>query len=114
MVAPRSWQRQRSVRRATSTARLKESASARVDTDGRINLSGVSGYTVMPAIAGRGKDGLWDGDGQVGRVGSVVQILCIIDETRENDVLEPLFCLVSRQIGIVTVTDVRVVRSDQF
>lgn len=75
---------------------------------------GVSGYTVMPAIAGRGKDGLWHRDGQVGRVGSVVQILCIIDETRENDVLEPLFRLVSRQIGIVTVTDVRVVRSDQF
>ncbi len=75
---------------------------------------GVSGYTVLPAIAGRGKDGSWHRDGQVGRVGSVVQILCIVDESREVDVLEPLFRLVSRQIGIVTVSDVRVVRSDQF
>ena len=75
---------------------------------------GVSGYTVVPAIAGRGKDGSWHRDGQVGRVGSVVQILCIVDGTREHDVLEPLFRLVSRQIGIVTVSDVRVVRSDQF
>jgi len=75
---------------------------------------GVSGYTVMPAIAGRGKDGSWHRDGQVGRVGSVVQILCIVDESREQDVLEPLFRLVSRQIGIVTVSDVRVVRSNNF
>ncbi|MFN2162379.1 MAG: DUF190 domain-containing protein [Candidatus Promineifilaceae bacterium] len=75
---------------------------------------GVSGYTVMPAIAGKGKDGSWHRDGQVGRVGSVVQILCIVDESREGDVLEPLFRLVSRQIGIVTVSDVRVVRSDHF
>lgn len=75
---------------------------------------GVSGYTVMPAIAGRGKDGSWHRDGQVGRVGSVVQILCIVDESREEDLLEPLFRLISRQIGIVTVSDVRVVRSDNF
>jgi len=75
---------------------------------------GVSGYTVMPAIAGRGKDGSWHRDGQVGRVGSVVQIVCIVDETREHDVLDPLFSLVSRQIGIVTVSDVRVVRPDHF
>ncbi|MDJ0511975.1 MAG: DUF190 domain-containing protein [Methyloceanibacter sp.] len=74
----------------------------------------VSGYTVMPAIAGRGQDGSWHRDGQVGRVGSVVQIVCIVDGAREDDVLEPLFSLVSRQIGIVTVSDVNVVRSEHF
>lgn len=74
----------------------------------------VSGYTVMPAIAGRGNDGAWHRDGQVGRVGSVVQVFCIVDPEREDDILEPLFRLVSRQIGIVTVSDVRVVRSDHF
>ncbi len=75
---------------------------------------GVSGYTVIPAIAGRGQDGPWHRDGQVGRVGSVVQIVCIVDASKENDVLEPLFRLVSRQIGIVTVSDVRVVRAEYF
>jgi PII-like signaling protein len=75
---------------------------------------GVSGYTVIPAIAGRGQDGPWHRDGQVGRVGSVVQIVCIVDESKENDVLDPLFRLVSRQIGIVTVSDVRVVRAEYF
>lgn len=74
----------------------------------------VSGYTVLPALSGRGKDGAWHRDGQIGRVGAVVQIFCIVDESRAQDVLEPLFKLVSRQIGIVTISDVRVVRPDQF
>jgi len=79
-----------------------------------LDEQGVSGYTVLPALAGRGRDGTWHRDGQVGRVGSVVQILCIVDESREQEILEPLFRLVSRQIGIVTITDVRVVRAEHF
>ena len=74
----------------------------------------VSGYTVIPALAGRGKDGTWHRDGLVGRVGSVVQVFCIVDASREDAVLEPLFKLVSGQIGIVTVTDIRVIRADNF
>ena len=79
-----------------------------------LDEQGVSGYTVMPALAGRGKDGVWHRDGQVGRVGSVVQVWCIVDESREQAILEPLFRLVSRQIGIVTITDVQVVRAENF
>ena len=63
----------------------------------------VSGYTVVPAIAGRGNDGSWHRDGLVGRAGAVVQIFCIMDESRVGPVLEPLFKLVSRQIGIVKI-----------
>ncbi|MEL6746779.1 MAG: DUF190 domain-containing protein [Pseudomonadota bacterium] len=74
----------------------------------------VSGYTVLPAIAGRGKSGRWHRDGLVGRVGSVVQVVCVIDEAGVNALLEPVFKLVSRQIGIVTVVDVEVIRGDQF
>jgi PII-like signaling protein len=74
----------------------------------------VSGYTVVPAIAGRGNDGTWHRDGLVGRAGAVVQIFCIMDESRVEQVLEPLFKLVSRQIGIVTISDVQVIRPDHF
>ncbi len=74
----------------------------------------VSGYTVLPALAGRGHDGAWHRDGLVGRAGSVVQIFCILDEGRVDSVLEPLFTLLSRQIGIVTVSDVQVIRPDHF
>lgn len=72
------------------------------------------GYTVLPALAGRGVDGSWHRDGLVGRVGSVVQVLVILDESRVDEVLTPLFELVSKQIGIVTVSDVQVVRPEHF
>lgn len=74
----------------------------------------VTGYTVLPALAGRGADGDWHRDGLVGRAGSAVLVFCIIDESRVDEVLEPLFQLVSRQIGIVTVSEVQVIRPDHF
>lgn len=76
--------------------------------------SGVSGYTVIPVLAGRGKDGPWHRDGIVGRMGTMVMIFTIVDSTRVDAVIEPLFKLVSRQIGIVTISDVEVVRSEYF
>lgn len=79
-----------------------------------LDEAGVSGYTVVPAIAGRGKDGSWHRDGVVGRAGALVQIFCILDQNRVDAVLEPLFRLVSRQIGIVTVSDVQVIRPEHF
>lgn len=81
---------------------------------GLLDQLGVSGYTVLPVLAGRGKDGAWHRDGVVGRAGALVMIFCILDESRVDDVLEPLFKLVSRQIGIVTVSDVQVIRHQNF
>lgn len=79
-----------------------------------LDENGVSGYTVFSALAGRGKDGAWHRDGVVGRAGALVWILCIVDESRVEDVLEPLYALVSKQIGIVTLSDVRVIRHEHF
>jgi PII-like signaling protein len=79
-----------------------------------LDQQGVSGYTVLSVLAGRGKDGAWHRDGVVGRAGALVMIICILDETRVDEVLQPLFKLVSRQIGIVTVSDVQVIRPEQF
>jgi PII-like signaling protein len=79
-----------------------------------LDAQGVSGYTVLPVLAGRGKDGAWHRDGVVGRAGALVMIFCILDEARVDEVLEPLFKLVSRQIGIVTLSDVHVMRAEYF
>lgn len=76
--------------------------------------NGVTGYTVLQAYAGRGKDGPWHREGMVGRAGALVQIFCIVDETRMDKVLEAVFEVVSHQIGIVTVSDVEVIRRDHF
>jgi nitrogen regulatory protein PII len=79
-----------------------------------LDKQGVGGYTVLPVLAGRGKDGAWHRDGAIGRAGALVMIFCILDENRVDDVLDPLFELVSRQIGIVTVSDIQVVRAEHF
>lgn len=81
---------------------------------GLLDAQGVTGYTILPALGGRGKDGSWHRDGLVGRAGSLVMIFCILDESRIDAVLDPLFKLVSHQIGIVTVSDVQVIRPDHF
>lgn len=81
---------------------------------GLLEAHGAPGYTVVPAIAGKGLDGSWHRDGLVGRVGAVVQIFCIVDAERIDALMEPIFALVERQIGIVTISDVEVVRPDHF
>ena len=74
----------------------------------------LGGYTVTPAEAGRGRHGSWRRDGLVGEAGRMVVVICILDAARLDEVLRPLFQVVSRQVGIVSVSDVMVVRSDHF
>jgi PII-like signaling protein len=73
----------------------------------------VTGYTVVPAIAGRGRDGSWR-EGNLTDAGRMVLVMCITDPARVPQVLEPVYKLLARQIGIVTVSDVSVVRADHF
>jgi PII-like signaling protein len=73
----------------------------------------VTGYTVLPAVAGRGRDGSWR-EGQLTEAGRMVMVICITSEERIPQVLEPVYRLLARQIGIVTVSDVMVVRKDHF
>jgi hypothetical protein len=44
----------------------------------------------------------------------MVLVMCITDPARVPQVLEPVYKLLARQIGIVTVSDVSVVRADHF
>ena len=74
----------------------------------------VTGYTVTPAIAGRGRGGSWQRDATVGEAGRMIAVFCIVDSARAEEILRLVFDLVSAQIGIVTVADVHVVRPDHF
>jgi hypothetical protein len=44
----------------------------------------------------------------------MVAVVCITDPARVQDVLEAVYAIVSRQIGIVSVCDVEVIRKDHF
>lgn len=74
----------------------------------------VKGYTVFSAQAGSGESGAWQAEGVLGGTGELRVVFCIVDETRVDEILEPVFKLISRHIGIVTVSDVEVVRGSQF
>jgi PII-like signaling protein len=74
----------------------------------------VTGYTVLPAIAGRGSQGTWEGDGMVGDAGQMVHLVCVLDGEACDRVLDHVFAFVGPQIGIVTVQDVAVVRPGHF
>ena len=80
----------------------------------RLDQTDISGYSVMPVIAGRGREGSWSSDGQVSDAGQMMAIICIADEAKLEQVLDKIFSVVTRQIGLVTVTDVEVMRSDRF
>ena len=75
----------------------------------------VSGYTVLPALAGRGNSGRsWSREGQITDTDRMVTILMIIDAARLEPLFEALYNLVSRQIGVITISDCEVVRDGRF
>ncbi len=80
----------------------------------RLDEMDVPGYTAQPALAGRGRSGVWRRDGAVGEAGVMTVVSLILDEDRLDEVLTGVFEIVKQQIGIVTVTDVQVIRPDLF
>ena len=80
----------------------------------RFDKAGVSGYSVLPVIAGRGHSGEWSAGGQVSRAGQMAAIICIVDAGKVDAVLDEVFAVVQKQIGIVMVSDVCVVRPERF
>jgi nitrogen regulatory protein PII len=79
-----------------------------------LDAEGVTGYTIFPALAGRGTQGPWDSEGALGDTGKMVQMLCVLDGEACDRVLDHVFALLGGQIGIVTVQDVQVVRPAHF
>ena len=74
----------------------------------------VTGYSVLPVIGGSGRSGAWSAEGQVGLAGGMVQVSCIIRPDRLDGLLEAVFAVVERHIGVVTVTDCEVLRAERF
>lgn len=80
----------------------------------RLNQAGVTGYTIVPVLAGRGLEGTWSAEGLAGDAGRLVMVISIVDQAKADDVLDRVYSLLARQIGIVTVSDVQVIRADHF
>jgi PII-like signaling protein len=74
----------------------------------------VSGWTVIPALAGKGRGGTWSREGQATEAGAMVLVIVVTSEHRVPGLLDQVYKLLSRHIGIVTLSDVQVIRKDHF
>lgn len=74
----------------------------------------ITGYTILPAIGGSGSEGSWMREGLVGDAGQMLVFLIILDEDQLQAVLEQLYGGIRAQMGIITISDVDVVRPELF
>lgn len=74
----------------------------------------VKGYSVQPVLAGNGKSGPWTREGVITSAGQLVCVVCILSEETLDPLLETVFKLLSRHIGIISVSDCEVLRSELF
>ncbi len=75
--------------------------------------AGVTGFTVLPVLGGSGRSGQWTREGQVGRAG-MVAVICLIRPERLDTLLDAAFAVVERHIGVVSISDVEVMRAERF
>ncbi len=74
----------------------------------------VTGYSVLPVIAGSVKYGPWDEAGQVTSAEGMVMFICIVDPTHIDRVIEAVYPFIQLRKAIMTVSDVQVVRGERF
>jgi PII-like signaling protein len=79
-----------------------------------LRQAGVTGYTVFPAQAGWGSAGGWSLESTVTDAQRMVAVVAILDQGLVDRVLTDVFPLVRRQIGILNLSEVQVVRADRF
>ena len=80
----------------------------------RLAAAGVTGYTVLPVLGGSGRDGPWSADGLAGPAGQMAMLVLVTDAARVAAIADAVFEVVSRQIGIVAISDVEVLRPERF
>lgn len=79
-----------------------------------LDSAAVQGYTVVEAMAGKGHTGTWRLDDSFNNATNVVVVVCILDAAVVDDVVAAVIEIVKRQIGVLTVSDVMVVRPEHF
>lgn len=79
-----------------------------------LDAHGVSGYTIFPALSGKGGDGNWSRIGQITDIGQMVLFVCILDRARADVLLNDLSDTLADHIGYVTTSEVQVIRPNKF
>ena len=98
---------------ATRIEVIIETPAARAVTR-LLDSLGVKGYTVIPVLGGRGESGAWSREGEVGLAGGMVMVVVVVGSNRKDEIVAPLFSLLKRQMGLMTLSECEVVRPEKI
>ncbi len=74
----------------------------------------LTGYTVLPAIAGFGGSVRWRSEGDLSTTQEMVVVISIGDAEKIDKALKDLYRLLDRHVGVLSVGDVQVLRPGRF
>ena len=76
--------------------------------------AGMPGYTVLGAVAGRGRSTQWQREGDPSSSQEMAVVIAIGDQSRIEQALRDLHRLVDAHIGVLSISDVDVLRPNRF
>jgi len=76
--------------------------------------AGVKGYTILPTMGGYGNGMRWQRGTDLSASRDMVMLISIMDEESAEKVIEKLENLVGSHIGVLSVSDVSVLRPEKF
>jgi len=76
--------------------------------------AGLTGYTVLPAVAGFGGSSAWKGVDDLSDTREMAVVIAIGDEARIERALQALHSLLEAHIGVLSVGTVELLRAERF
>lgn len=76
--------------------------------------AGVKGYTAFSAFAGYGANMRWQRGTDLSASRDMIMIISVMDETIAEKAIENLENLIGSHIGLLSLSDVKVLRSEKF
>jgi len=79
-----------------------------------LEAAGMTGYTVVPALAGFGGGNRWQRDSDISASRDMVVIISVGDQERVETAIDQIESLLGSHVGVVNLSEVRVLRDDRF
>lgn len=79
-----------------------------------LEQSGMTGYTVLPSMAGFGGGNRWTRDTDISAASDMVVIISIGEAEKVKGALAQIANILGSHIGVVSVSDVEVLRPELF
>ncbi|MEM9740113.1 MAG: DUF190 domain-containing protein [Pseudomonadota bacterium] len=79
-----------------------------------LEQAGMTGYTVLPAMAGFGGGNRWSRDTDISSASDMVVIISIGDAEKVDMALDQIANILGLHIGVVSVSAVEVLRPERF